>query len=316
VLDNLIYVDLKWLVTTTLPASAAARKQHLAADPPTRALKNPNIRRSAPMADSDHGTVREYGKRIDFGKTAADYGRFRAGYPAELYRRLAAFGIGMHGQRVLDLATGTGFLSREFARRGCRVTGLDLSVPLMLEARRIDLETHIAANYVRSRVEVLPFRETTFDLVTAGQAWHWFERHRAATEAYRVLRPGGALLIAHFDWVGLPGNVVEATEALIVKHNPAWKLGGGTPGIYPHWPRDVALAGFREIETFSFDVMAPYTHEAWRGRIRASAGIAAQLAPERVEAFDHELAEMLSARFPQDPMDVHHRTFALVCYRN
>jgi SAM-dependent methyltransferase len=268
------------------------------------------------MTDLTFGKVREYGKRIDFGKTASDYGRFRAGYPAELYRRLEAFDIGMADQRVLDLATGTGFLSREFARRGCRVVGIDLSVPLMLEARRLDHEAQLTSGYVRGRVEQLPFCEKAFDLVTAGQAWHWFERSRAAAEAYRVLGPRGALLIAHFDWVGLPGNVVEATEALIVKHNPEWKLGGGTPGIYPHWPRDVALAGFREIETFSFDLMAPYTHEAWRGRMRASAGIAAQLPPEGVEAFDRELADLLATRFPQDPMHVHHRTFALVCRRN
>jgi SAM-dependent methyltransferase len=268
------------------------------------------------MADLHSSKVREYGQRIDFGKTAADYSRFRSGYPAELYRRLENFGIAVAGQRVLDLATGTGFLSREFARRGCHVTGIDLALPLMLEAQHLNHEARLATNYVRSRAEVLPFRDGAFDLVTAGQAWHWFERARAAAEAYRVLARGGALLIAHFDWVGLPGNVVEATEALIVKHNPEWKLGGGTPGIYPHWPRDVAVAGFREIETFSFDVMAPYTHEGWRGRIRASAGVAAQLSPERVEAFDQELAELLAARFPQDPMGVHHRSFALICRRN
>ncbi|HEX4210734.1 MAG TPA: class I SAM-dependent methyltransferase, partial [Candidatus Binataceae bacterium] len=191
------------------------------------------------MADLAGGKVRDYGRRIDFGKTAADYRRFRAGYPVELYRRLEAFGIGAAGERVLDLATGTGFLSREFAIRGCRVTGLDLSLPLMVEARRLDHEAQVASSYVRSRVEALPFRDSVFDLVTAGQAWHWFERQRAAAEAYRVLRPSSALLIAHFDWVGLPGNVVEATEALIVEHNPEWKLGGGTPGVYPHWPRDV-----------------------------------------------------------------------------
>jgi SAM-dependent methyltransferase len=268
------------------------------------------------MADLAGSTVLEYGKRIDFGKTAADYGRFRAGYPAELYGRLESFGIGTAKQRVLDLATGTGFLTREFARRQCHVVGIDLSVPLMLEARRLDHEMQVTSGYIRGRVEQLPFRDHAFDLVTAGQAWHWFERRRAAAEAYRVLRPRGALLIAHFDWVGLPGNVVEATEALIVKHNPEWKLGGGTPGIYPHWPRDVATSGFCEIETFSFDVMASYKHESWRGRMRASAGISAQLPPERVEAFDHELAELLATRFPQNPMGVHHRTFALVCRRN
>jgi SAM-dependent methyltransferase len=268
------------------------------------------------MAEANGGKVREYGKRIDFGKTASDYGRFRAGYPAELYRRLEAFGVGAAGQRVLDLATGTGFLSREFARRGCHVTGLDLSIPLMLEARRLDHEAHVTSNYVRARVEALPFVDGSFDLVTAGQSWHWFERDRAAAEAYRVLKPGGRLLIAHFDWVSLPGNVVEATEALIVKHNPDWKLGGGTPGIYPRWPRDVAIAGFRDIDTFSFGVMAPYTQEGWRGRIRASAGIAAQLSPDQVEAFDRDLEQLLNSHFPADPMAVHHRTFALVCRRD
>ena len=267
------------------------------------------------MAERDGGKVREYGKRIDFGKTASDYGRFRAGYPIELYRRLEAFGVGSSGQRILDLATGTGFLSREFARRGCAVTGLDLSIPLMREAQRLDHEAKVTSSYVRAQAEVLPSGNGSFDLVTAGQSWHWFERDRAAAEAYRVLKPGGRLLIAHFDWVSLPGNVVEATEALIVKHNPDWKLGGGTPGIYPYWPRDVALAGFRNIETFSFDVMAPYTHEGWRGRIRASAGIAAQLSPEQVKAFDDELAQLLDTRFAGDPMAVHHRTFALVCRR-
>jgi len=259
--------------------------------------------------------IRDYGKQVDFGKTAADYGRHRAGYPQELYRRLEAFGIGTAGQVVLDLATGTGFLSRELARRGGLVTGLDLSMPLMIEGQRLDHEAGIAMRYVRAKAEALPFHDACFDLVTAGQSWHWFDRAQAAAEAYRVLNPGGSLLIAHFDWVSLPGNVVEATEALIVEHNPEWRLGGGTPGIYPRWPRDAAVAGFRDIETFSFDVMAPYTHEGWRGRIRASAGIAAQLGPAEVEAFDRDLGRILVDRFPQDPMGVHHRTFAMVARR-
>ena len=253
----------------------------------------------------------EYGKEVDFGKAASDYGRYRAGYPDELYRRLETFGIGIAGQRLLDLATGTGFLGRGFARNGVNVSGLDISIPLMTEARRLDMEAGVQMRYVRARAEATPFKEASFDVVSSGQSWHWFDRAQAAKEARRLIRPGGWLLIAHFDWIPLPGNVVEETERLIVKHNPKWAL-AGTAGNFPPWARDVAIAGFVAIETFSFDVMAPYTHEAWRGRIRASAGVGGSLDPERVAAFDKELAEQLRKLFPEDPMGVHHRTLALV----
>jgi len=147
----------------------------------------------------------------------------------------------------------------------------------------------------------------SFELVTAGQCWHWFDRPRAAAEARRVLGPGGRIVIGHFDWIPLPGNMVEATEKLIEKHNPKWKFGGGR-GIYPDWPRDLAIAGFRDIETFSLDTI--YSHEAWRGRIRASAGVGASLAPEEVAAFDDELRALLAERWSEDPMPVMHRVFA------
>lgn len=128
----------------------------------------------------------------------------------------------------------------------------------------------------------------------------------------RLLVPKGCLVIAHFDWIPLPGNIVEATEKLIEQHNPEWKLGGGR-GMYPAWLGDVATAGFRDIETFSFDVHVSYSHETWRGRIRASAGVAASLTPEQVARFDTELQRLLQERFPVDPLSVHHRVFVVIC---
>jgi len=261
--------------------------------------------------------ITEYGKQIDFGRTASDYGRYRAGFPDQLYRRLESFGVGVAGQRVLDLGTGTGFLGRGFARQGCRVTGLDISPALMQEARRLDDAEALAMRYVRARAEALAFKDRSFEVVSAGQCWHWFDRPRAALETRRILVPGGFLVIASYDWIALPGNVVEATEELILKHNPKWALSGGL-GIHPVYARDAAVAGFGEIECFSFDVFQPYSHEAWRGRIRASAGIAASLGPEQVARFDDELRETLAQRFPErpfpeDPMRVHHRAFAMVC---
>ena len=249
--------------------------------------------------------------RADFGKTASDYGRHRAGFPDEFFERLNTSGILRSGMRALDLGTGTGTLARGLALRGCEVTGLDRSAPLMEQAAELDRSAGVVVEYLDAAAEETGRQAAEFDLVTAGQCWHWFDRPRAAAEARRVLKPGGRLVIAHFDWIALPGNMVEATEKLIEKHNPKWKLGGGL-GIYPLWPRDMAIAGFANIETFSFDLDVIYTHEAWRGRIRASAGVGASLAPQEVTAFDDELRAMLAARWPEDPMRVMHRVFAAI----
>ncbi|MFH0909166.1 MAG: hypothetical protein V1929_10415 [bacterium] len=123
--------------------------------------------------------------------------------------------------------------------------------------------------------------------------------------------PGGRLVIAHFDWIPLPGNVVEATEELITRYNPTWGFAGGN-GFYPRWLKGIAVAGFRDIETFSFDMLVPYDHEAWRGRIRASAGVAASLPPDQVALIDRDLAALLRKKFPAEPLQTDHRCFAIV----
>jgi SAM-dependent methyltransferase len=257
------------------------------------------------------GEVRNRDLRADFGKTASDYGRHRAGFPDEFFDRLQTAGIVHAGMRALDLGTGTGTIARGLALRGCEVTGLDRSAPLMEQAAELDRAAGVVVKYVNAPAEDTGLPAAEFDLVTAGQCWHWFDRPRAAAEARRVLKPSGRLVIAHFDWIPLPGNMIEATEQLIEKHNPKWKLGGGL-GIYPQWPRDLAVAGFKDIETFSFDLDAIYTHEAWRGRVRASAGVGASLSPEGVAAFDDELRATLAERWPEDPMRVMHRVFAAI----
>ncbi len=248
---------------------------------------------------------------IDFGKTAADYGAHRAGFPDALYDRLAGFGVGMPGQRLLDLGTGTGVLGRGFALRGCSVTGLDPSDNLIAEARRLDGVTGVEIDYVTATAEETGLATDAFDVATAGQCWHWFDGARAAAEARRVLKPGGALVMAHFDWLPLVGNMVAATERLIEQYNPQWAMGGGR-GIHTNGMTAAAETGFRDIESFSFDVAAPYSHEAWRGRIRASAGVGASLSPDVVVAFDADLERLLAENHPEDPLAVPHRCFAVI----
>ncbi|BCY07696.1 class I SAM-dependent methyltransferase [Actinoplanes sp. L3-i22] len=244
---------------------------------------------------------------VDFGRTAADYARHRAGFPAALLERLTPYRIGEAGQRVLDLGTGTGSLARLFATRGADVTGLDPAEPLLEQARRLTREAGLSITYVTGAAEETGLPDASFDVVTAGQCWHWFRGDEAAAEARRLLRPGGRIVIAHFDWLPLPGNLVEVTERLIRAHNPGWALSGGT-GLYPRWLTDLRTAGFSGVETFSFDVDVPYTRESWVGRIRASAGVAASLPPPAVERFSAELTALI----PPGDLAVPHRVWAVV----
>jgi SAM-dependent methyltransferase len=257
---------------------------------------------------------------IDFGKTSSDYGRYRAGFPERFFDRLFEDYYVRQHDHVLDLGTGTGTVARGLAARGCLVTGLDPSPQLIEEAKHADAAANLKIDYILARAEDTGLPSGSFEVVTAGQCWHWFDRARAASEAWSLLKSGGTLIIAHFDWLPLPGNVVEATEQLILAHNPSWTggasnggSGAGGAGIHPLWLTDVATAGFKNIETFSFDVDVPYRSDGWRGRIRASAGITASLTPEAVEIFDGELASLLATRFPNEPLAIPHRVWAVTC---
>ena len=213
--------------------------------------------------------------------------------------------------RVLDLGTGTGTIARGLALRGwCRVTGLDSEQHLLTEAARLDREAATGVTYVQGRAEATGLPDASFDFVTAGQCWQWFDRPQAVQEIARVLVPAGRLVIAHFDWLPMRGNVVAMTERLVERYNPQWHLGNDS-GIYPSWLTDVAEGGFEALETFSFDVEVSYSHEAWRGRIRASAGIGASLATDTVALFDAELEASLKAYWPAEPLLVPHRVWAV-----
>ena len=251
--------------------------------------------------------------KIDFGKAASDYAVHRQGFPPLLFDRLATLGAGLPGQRVLDLGTGTGLLARDFARRGCRVTGLDPSHALLAEARRADQAAAVSVDYVVGRAEETGLPDAAFDVVSAGTCWHWFDRPVAAREARRLLRPGGRLVIAQLDWQFLPGNVCEATLEVIDRFAPT--VAGVTHTFsYPSWLGDLTAAGFDAHEIFGLSTSLTYSHAAWRGRTRASARIVLMSDPAAIAAFDAELARVLKQRFPADPLAVDHRVFAVVAW--
>lgn len=245
------------------------------------------------------------GRAADWSRSARDYATHRQGPPAQFYDMLAVFGIGVPGQRAADLATGTGLLALEFARRGCAVEGVDIAAGQIEMARA-------AAGGLDASFAVAPAEDTglasdAFDFVTANQCWLYFDKARAAAEVARMLAPGGRLVISHFSFMPRLSEIVAASEALVLAHNPDW-TGADWEG---RWDVYDAPPGFRRIGALAHDVDIPYSRENWRGRMRALRGIGASLDPAAVEAFDADHAELL-ARMAPEVFDVPHRIEASI----
>ena len=223
--------------------------------------------------------------KVDFGKAAEDYRKHRAGFPESFFRSLQEKGFIVGDETVVDLGTGTGTISRGLSKLGCKVTGVDPSDQLLEEAKRISVGEDLKIDWLVGTAENTALPDASTDVVTAGQCWHWFNATKAIKEVRRIARPGGRLIVAHFDWLPISNNVVWRTEQLIQEASPEWNLGGGV-GVYPDWFRHFAEGGIGEIVSYSYDEDVKYTHEAWRGRIRASAGIQGILPVDAVADFD------------------------------
>jgi SAM-dependent methyltransferase len=123
-----------------------------------------------------------------FSASAGDYERARPEYPPEAVEFvLHQFGL-QRGSRVLDLAAGTGKLTRLLAEAGMSVLAVE---PLAEMRERIGE----GIEAVEGTAETVPAPDGVFDAVTVAQAFHWFDGDKALAEIHRVLRPGGGLAL-------------------------------------------------------------------------------------------------------------------------
>ncbi|HSJ17897.1 MAG TPA: methyltransferase domain-containing protein [Solirubrobacterales bacterium] len=111
------------------------------------------------------------------------------------------------GQRVLDVATGTGNVAIRAAEVGAEVVASDLT-PENFEAGRREAREHgVKLDWVEADAEALPFRDGEFDVVTSSLGAIFAPNHqRVADELLRVCRPGGTIGMINFTPEGLAGD--------------------------------------------------------------------------------------------------------------
>jgi SAM-dependent methyltransferase len=179
-----------------------------------------------------------------FASVADAYERGRPGYaPAVVGAVAAELGIAP-GAPVLDLAAGTGKLTRALLTAGLDVVAVEPQAPL-----RETLSGHVGAERVREGVaEAIPLDDASVDAVTVADAFHWFDHAAALAEIERVLRPGGglAVLSSFPDWREASwGQELGATmERLRPQHpnfdGPSWKDAVRAAGGWSE-PREVRV---------------------------------------------------------------------------
>ena len=131
-----------------------------------------------------------------FTGKAAVYAKYRPTYPKE-FLKILGDQIGFTRESVVaDIGSGTGILSRIFLENGNTVYSVEPNDAMRSFAER-DLSGYPQFHSIAAIAEDTGLPGNSIDLVTAGQALHWFDRERARKEFSRILKPTGYALIVY-----------------------------------------------------------------------------------------------------------------------
>lgn len=243
------------------------------------------------------------GKAFDWGRTSADYAKYRDIYPDEFYQKILSLGLCKDGQRVLDIGTGTGVLPRNMYKYGAKWIGTDISENQIEQAKLLAKQQNMDIEFFTCPAEKIDYPEKTFDVVTACQCI-WYPDHKLlAPKLSKILKKGGKFLILYMAWLPFEDAIAGRSEEIILKYNPEWSGAGETRK--PMWVPEEYNGYFDITHREEFDINVPFTREAWHGRMRACRGVGASLSEEELRKWDTEHREMLE-EYADESFDILH----------
>ena len=246
------------------------------------------------------------GKAFDWGKTSADYAKFRDIYPQEFYDRILNRNLCTTSQKVLDVGTGTGVLPRNMYRYGAKWTGTDISENQIRQAKvlseGLDIEYHTLST------EKLDFPDDYFDVITACQCFWYFDHEQTVSRFHRMLRPDGRILVLYMAWLPYEDKIAGESERLVFKYSPRWSGAGET--IHPIEIPDCYHEKFELVYHEEYPLYVHFTRESWNGRMKACRGIGASLTDREIAMWEQEHRKLLAEIAPEEFDILHYGAMA------
>jgi SAM-dependent methyltransferase len=231
-----------------------------------------------------------------FADVAAAYERGRADYEPAVVGALAAeLGLG-RGDRVLDLAAGTGKLTRALLGWGLDVTAVEPQASL----REVLADGVGSERVIEGVAEAIPLPDRSVRAVTVADGFHWFDAATALAEIERVLEPGGglAILASMPDWSG--ASWADELGQMIERLRPEHPFFDG-----PSWQEAVREAGgWSETRQVRVTTSRPARPERIVDFLNSMSWVAAMPEEQRA-AMLAEAAELIEAGETPAELGVH-----------
>jgi SAM-dependent methyltransferase len=133
-----------------------------------------------------------------FSSRVENYVKYRPGYPATVVDFLQSH-CGLKAEQVIaDVGSGTGKLTRLFLNNGNRVLGVEPNREMREAAERL-LKAYPRFASIDATAEATTLAPRSVDMITAGQAFHWFDPEKTRAEFARILEPGGWVVLIWND---------------------------------------------------------------------------------------------------------------------
>lgn len=194
-----------------------------------------------------------------FTGKAAVYARYRPSYPAAVVDRLYEL---THAENVADIGAGTGKFTEKLLQKPWNVTAVEPNTDMCRELLKC---VGGRAEIVMASAESTGLPERSFELITAAQAFHWFDENQFREECKRLLKPGGRLAIVFNSRMN--GEITKNRDEIFMKYCPDFVERSGRSGKRSEAEIDNFLRNeyFSSVDVFKMETPVVMTREHFIG---------------------------------------------------